>query len=315
MEPTDSVGTCIDMEEAFSSQRLSVSRRKRDTLSALPRLRPGIPRQYHSVSGFAPTGVPTFSGVWVSRHIRNKRYLLTSYSSRGTQLFDVAKGLEYLHDLDILHGNLKGVGQFFDPLAAFQLACLPLPRSCNRIDLWLQANIVVDGRGRARLTEYRLAPINSDLSFTVAATPGAVGTSRWLAPEIITPTRKGAAMPVMESKPADIFAFGMLAIEVFTGKIPFEEQKNEAVVLRISQGGRPAMPVNSREVGLTDDIWGILESCWQQTAKKRPGVGEVARRWQRSVASTNNDGFIPPCVRITLTIVALCLVPCSNFRD
>ena len=73
--------------------------------------------------------------------------------------------------------------------------------------------------------------------------------------------------------------------------------------------------MNSRDVGLTDDMWGILESCWKQTPKKRPGLGEVGRRWQRSVASTNNnDGFIPPCVRIILTIVTLCLVPCSNFR-
>ena len=47
-------------------------------------------------------------------------------------------------------------------------------------------------------------------------------------------------MPVMESKAADVFAFGMFAVEVFTGKIPFEEQKNKAVVLRISRGGRPA---------------------------------------------------------------------------
>ena len=195
------------------------------------------------------------------------------------------------------------------------MACPCLPRSCNRVDLWLQADIAVDGRGRARLTEYGLAPINSVPSFTVAATPGAVGTSRWLAPEIITPIRKGATMPVMKSKPADIFAFGMFAIEVFTGKIPFEEQKNEAVVLRISQGGRPTMPVNSRDVGLTDEMWGILESCWQQTPKKRPEVGEVARRWQRSVASTkSNGGFIPLCVRIIPTTVTLCLAPYSNFR-
>ena len=162
---------------------------------------------------------------------------------------------------------------------------------------------MVDRKGRALLTEYGLAPINSDPSFTVAATPGAVGTSRWTAPEIMTPTRKGAAMPVIESKPADIFAFAMVAVEVFTGKIPFEEQRNEAVVLRISQGGRPAMSVNSRDVGLTDEMWGVLESCWQQNPKKRPGVGEVAKRWQRSVASTDNDDeFIPLCVRTILTM-------------
>ena len=145
------------------------------------------------------------------------------------------------------------------------------------------------------MTEYGLAPINSDPSFTVAATPGAVGTSRWLAPEIITPTRKGAAMPVMESKAADVFAFAMLAVEVFTGKMPFEEQKNEAVVLRISQGGRPAMPVNVREIGLTVEMWGVIESCWQQMPKKRPTMSEVVKKWQKFVDNTNDDDdFIPP---------------------
>ena len=155
-----------------------------------------------------------------------------------------------------------------------------------------QANIVVDGRGRARLTEYGLAPINSDPSFTVAATPGAVGTSRWLAPEIITPTHKGTTAQMKESEAADIFAFGMIAIEVFTGKIPFEEQKNEAIVLHILKGARPAMPENAHEVGLTVDMWELLESCWQQNPKNRPTAGEVVKRLQELVEGTENgNGF------------------------
>ena len=158
-----------------------------------------------------------------------------------------------------------------------------------------QANIVVDRQGRARLTEYGLAPINSDPSFTVAATPGDVGTSRRLVPERITPTRKGAATLALESKGADVFAFAMLAMEIFTGKIPFEEQKNEAAVLRISQGGGPAMPLNSRDVGLTAEMWGVLDECWQQVPKKRPTMSDVVRRWQKFLGDINgDDGLISP---------------------
>jgi len=153
------------------------------------------------------------------------------------------------------------------------------------------ANVVIDQGGRARLTEYGLAPINSDPSFTVAATPGAVGTSRWLAPEIINPTRKGTTMPTMESKAADVFAFGMFAVEVFTGKIPFEEQKNEAVVLRISRGGRPEMPGDAQALGLTGEMWMLLESCWQQNSKKRPTMEVVVKRWQKFV---DNNGYVVP---------------------
>jgi len=185
------------------------------------------------------------------------------HASRASLLLDVTKGLAYLHSLGLPHGDLKG------------------------------ANVLIDQKGRACLTEYGLAPIISDPSFTVAATPGAVGTSRWLAPEIIIPPRKGATMPIMESKPADVFAFAMFAVEVFTGKIPFEEQKNEAVVLRISRGGRPEMPINAEAVGLTPEMWKVLESCWQQVPKKRPTMEEVVRRWQRLVENGSGNGVAP----------------------
>ena len=35
------------------------------------------------------------------------------------QLFDVAKGLQYLHSLDIPHGDLKGVG--YSPIRLVEL--------------------------------------------------------------------------------------------------------------------------------------------------------------------------------------------------
>ena len=152
------------------------------------------------------------------------------------------------------------------------------------------------------MTEYGLAPINSDPSFTVAATPGSVGSSRWLAPEIITPAQKGGAVPVMESKAADVFAFGMFAVEVFTGKLPFGAQKNEAVVLRISQGGRPEFPANAQAIGLTVEIWNLLQSCWKQDPKKRPTMAEVVRRWQRFVGDDDDLAAFPKCVRATLVI-------------
>jgi len=162
------------------------------------------------------------------------------------------------------------------------------------------------------LTEYGLAPINSDPSFTVAATPGAVGTSRWLAPEIIAPARKGSNMPVMESKAADVFAFGMFAVEVFTGKVPFEGQKNEAAVLRISRGGRPEMPGDAQAVGLTGEIWGLLESCWQQNPKKRPTMEEVVRRWQGFVGNYGDSNSVIRCVQIILVIWVSSSVPFST---
>ena len=100
----------------------------------------------------------------------------------------------------------------------------------------------------------------------------------------------------MKSKAADVFAFAMFAVEVFTGKVPFEEQKNEAVVLRISRGGRPELPANAQAVGLTGEIWKLLESCWQQNPKKRPTMEEVVRIWQKFVQYNDGDNYVTECV-------------------
>ena len=104
-------------------------------------------------------------------------------------------------------------------------------------------------------------------------------------------------MPVMESKAADVFAFAMFAVEVFTGKIPFEEQKNEAVVLRISRGGRPELSASAQAVGLTGEIWKLLESCWQQNPKKRPTMEEVVKKWQKFVQHNDGDNYATECVQ------------------
>ena len=108
-------------------------------------------------------------------------------------------------------------------------------------------------------------------------------------------------MLVVESKPADVFAFAMLAVEVFTGKIPFEGQKNEPVALSILQGSRPKMPEDAQTVGLTGEIWKLLKSCWQQDPKKRPTMEEVVRRWQKFVERNNDCDMVTECVQIFCT--------------
>jgi hypothetical protein len=69
----------------------------------------------------------------------------------------------------------------------------------------------------------------------------------------------------MESNPAKVFAFAMAAVEIFTRKAPLhEKQNNQVAAQRISRGGRPEMPTNAQEVGLTGEIRKALKSCWQQ---------------------------------------------------
>jgi hypothetical protein len=134
-------------------------------------------------------------------------------------------------------------------------------------------NVLVDGSGQVRLADYGLAPTNS----LIAADPTARNT-RWLAPEIIKPPPH--AIGILESKPADIFAFAMLAVEVFTGEVPFPEERSTRVANKIFRGDRPEFPQNAEDVGLTVQIWGLLQSCWHQDPIERPTIHDVVRAWE-----------------------------------
>ena len=108
-------------------------------------------------------------------------------------------------------------------------------------------------------------------------TPGAVRHFQWNAPEIIGPPKGSKSGPLTESKPADVFAFAMLAVEVYTGELPFGDIPNEQAVLKIFNRERPSKPAAEE---LTEDMWKFVKRCWGQRPKKRPTIDEVVRIWE-----------------------------------
>jgi len=182
--------------------------------------------------------------------------------SRTRLLHEVATGLRYLHTSGVIHGDLKG------------------------------SNVLISPNGHARLSDYGLMSIQSDHTFMIAATPGVVGISRWLAPELINPPKKGRRQPA-GTEQADIFAFGMLAIEVFTGKLPFGDVRHETAILMIAQGQRPERPQGAESLGFTPEIWKFIRKCWRQNPAKRPSMSDVVTAWQRFDSQERSRGFTP----------------------
>ncbi|KAF9642002.1 kinase-like protein, partial [Thelephora ganbajun] len=193
------------------------------------------------------TSVFQLSLVYEWGHNGNIMQYLESHPdvSRPNLLLQVAKGLQYLHSFEIVHGNLKG------------------------------ANVLISESGKVQVCDYGLSPVMSNPIFTIAATPGVAGSSRWLAPEIIDPPSKTNSKSLAASKSADVFAFAMLAVEVFTGNVPFGNMRNESVVIHIAGGKRPAKPQAAEQLGLTAEMWKFIEKCWNANPNKRPTIDEV----------------------------------------
>ncbi|KAF9641912.1 kinase-like protein, partial [Thelephora ganbajun] len=145
-------------------------------------------------------------------------------------LLGIAKGLGYLHSCDVIHGDLKG------------------------------ANILVDATGNPRIVDFGLTAVARDINSYASSTDGQGNTPRYTAPEILGNSGR-------YSKESDVFSFGMVMTEVFTGKVPFNNLAITTVVTSIVLGKRPKRPSHP---SLTDYLWALTQHCWKQKPQDRP---------------------------------------------
>ncbi|KAI0255388.1 ras guanine nucleotide exchange factor domain-containing protein [Lactifluus subvellereus] len=146
-------------------------------------------------------------------------------------LSEVASGMEFLHENEIVHGDLCG------------------------------KNVLINGDGKAfvcgfNLSEY-LSP-SSDMS-----------RARWFAPERITST--GITSP---TEKGDMWSFGSLSVEVFTGENPYSSHADFYVPVLLTQGIPPA-DHGSTPGDISPKMWELMESCWQIKPAERPSMSEV----------------------------------------
>lgn len=99
-------------------------------------------------------------------------------SSFSKQIYDIAKGLHYLHGVSILHGGLQG------------------------------SNVLIDKSGSAVLSGFSLSKeMEPDASCTLSNPSGAY---RWMAPEAQSTTTMNPQ--------TDVWSWGMTALEIISGR-------------------------------------------------------------------------------------------------
>ncbi|PCH44518.1 kinase-like protein, partial [Wolfiporia cocos MD-104 SS10] len=173
------------------------------------------------------------------------------YANRVKLLSDVAKGLQYLHLQGILHGDIKGT------------------------------NILIDGQRRARLCDFGMAAVlyDPDTVHPMWTRSRPVGSIRWTAPEIVAPEYFGLDTTAVSSASpkSDVYSFAMTMWEVFTEKIPFQDHARDATVIwtAVNQQRRPLRDPASHWRGLSDNIWELIDRCWNHDPAQRPFIDEV----------------------------------------
>ncbi|KAG5650669.1 hypothetical protein H0H81_011446, partial [Sphagnurus paluster] len=170
---------------------------------------------------------------------------------------DVAEGINYLHENEIVHGDLKGL------------------------------NILVSDSGRACLADFGISSIDDPeilhWATQSAAAGGRGGTVRWQAPELFVDGDDfDPETSPPNTKAVDIYAWSCICLEIFTGTFPFAHiPLNSVVLMEVAKGARPPLPEDNQAykwMGLSSEMRQLMEDCWERDPTKRPDSSHVLRR-------------------------------------
>jgi len=118
----------------------------------------------------------------------------------------ILQGLNYLHERDIIHRDIKG------------------------------ANILVDNKGGVKISDFGISKKVEDnlLPTSRAHRPSLQGSVFWMAPEVVKQTSY--------TRKADIWSVGCLVVEMLTGEHPWAKLTQMQAIFKIGSSAKPTIP-------------------------------------------------------------------------
>ena len=215
----------------------------------------------------------------------------------------VVRGLSYLHENEVVHGDLKGViGVSFSFIESFQLTYLS------------QSNILIDAKGSPHISDFGLCSITGDVESVNASTPHQGCTLRYRAPELFDVGNTAKDAKRKPTNKSDVYSLSMVIVEVCifcrgttysgsgclpfqlaTGKMPFPGYSDHNIPIMILKGRRPPKPAHFEAPGITPAVWKIAEKCWHQKAKERPEAKVVLECLENLASPGECTHEMDPC--------------------
>lgn len=145
-------------------------------------------------------------------------------------------GIEYLHGRSVVHRDLKS------------------------------PNILLDSRGRAKISDFNLSKILDD---SINNSSMAAMNPRWLAPELFD-----GARPTMA---CDIFSFGVILWEIVECDVPWGAENPWIIVSNLRSGKRLQIHHNPKMCPLDSfqRYSDLMEECCLQDPALRPTIHKV----------------------------------------
>lgn len=153
----------------------------------------------------------------------------------------ISKGMVYLHDENVLHGNLKA------------------------------SNVLVDDNGRCVISDFGQNEMRREASKKTVK-PITNGTLRWKAPELLDGSKQ-------LSRATDVYAFSICCVEILgMGDLPYGDRDDELVTFRVLHQNKRA---NIPSIRITSLVEPLIQECWVRDPEQRPMFTHVAATLKR----------------------------------
>ena len=162
-------------------------------------------------------------------------------------LKDVAEALDYAHGAGVIHRDVK------------------------------PQNVLLDDAGRVYLADFGIAKM-VEASAHMTQTGMITGTPQYMAPE--------QALGKSIDKSIDIYALGIVAYELFTGRVPFSADTPVAVLMKQASEPMPLPPVSEVREDVTR---AILRATAKDPAARWPSASAFARAITNATSSATSS--------------------------
>ncbi|KAG1833656.1 kinase-like domain-containing protein, partial [Suillus subalutaceus] len=213
--------------------------------------------------------LPTLVTPWMENgclddYLRQKFGL--SWERKLSMVREVAAGLEYLHDKDIVHGNLTA------------------------------HNILLDGSGHVHIADFSHSIILAEAgSWMFSEQPS--GDARYTAPEsIFTSGQTGASKP---TKSGDVYSYGCVLnpsyLSVGSGRQgAYHYVRNQAAI--INNISHRIMPKRLPTSDIIDSNWDFMQTCWSRDMEHRPLTKTFWNLWEDELKFNHSECCLCTCL-------------------